>query len=219
VLPDAPLEETVKQAVKARVQNNGQSCIAAKRFLVHAAIYDDFARLLAEAFARLRVGDPFDPKTDVGPLVQARAVETLERQVRAAVKAGGQILTGGARGAGAGFFFQPTILVDVPNDSAIGREEFFGPVALLFRVRDLDHAIALANDSPFGLGASVWTRNEAEQQRAIAGLETGQVFFNSIVASQSALPFGGIKDSGHGRELGAPGLRAFVNAKSVRVAP
>jgi succinate-semialdehyde dehydrogenase/glutarate-semialdehyde dehydrogenase len=164
------------------------------------------------------VGDPFDPKTDVGPLVRARAVETLERQVQAAVKAGGRILTGGRRGEGPGFYFQPTILADVPNDSAIGREEFFGPVALLLRVRDLDHAIAVANDSPFGLGASVWTRDEAAQARAIAGLETGQVFFNSIVASQAALPFGGIKDSGLGRELGRPGIRSFVNAKSVRVA-
>jgi succinate-semialdehyde dehydrogenase/glutarate-semialdehyde dehydrogenase len=218
VMPGAPLAETVARAVKARVQNNGQSCIAAKRFVVHEAIYEEFARLFTEAFRALRMGDPLLPETEIGPLVQARAVETLERQVRGAVKAGGRILVGGERGAGPGFYFQPTILANVPPESSIAREEFFGPVALLFRARDLDHALALANDSPFGLGASIWTRDPAEQERAIAELEAGQVFVNTLVASQPALPFGGIKDSGFGRELGRPGIRSFVNAKSVCVA-
>jgi succinate-semialdehyde dehydrogenase/glutarate-semialdehyde dehydrogenase len=218
VLPSAPLEETVAQAVKARVQNAGQSCIAAKRFIVHAAIYDDFEKKFTEAFRRLRVGDPLDPQTDVGPLCQAAALETLERQVRAAVKAGARVLIGGERGPKPGFFFQPTILADIPPGSAIAREEFFGPVAMLFRARDLDHALALANDTPFGLGASVWTRDESEQRRAIAELEAGQVFVNGLVASQPALPFGGIRDSGFGRELGTPGIRSFVNAKSVHAA-
>jgi succinate-semialdehyde dehydrogenase/glutarate-semialdehyde dehydrogenase len=218
VLPSAPLTETVAQAVKARVQNNGQSCIAAKRFIVHDAIYDEFEKLFVEAFRRLRVGDPLEPETEVGPLVQARAVETLERQVRDAVKTGGRILAGGERGPKPGFFFQPTVLAGVPADSRIGREEFFGPVAMLFRARDFDHALALANDSPYGLGASIWTREAAEQQRAASELDAGQVFVNTLVASQPALPFGGIKESGFGRELGLPGIRSFVNAKSICIA-
>jgi succinate-semialdehyde dehydrogenase/glutarate-semialdehyde dehydrogenase len=218
VMPSAPLNETVAQAVKARIQNNGQSCIAAKRFIVHAAVYEEFESLFAEAFRRLRVGNPLDLETDVGPLIQAKAVETLERQVHDAMKAGARILIGGARNPGPGFFFPPTILTGLPPDCSIAREEFFGPVALLFRARDLDHALALANDSPFGLGASIWTRDEAEQTRAVAELEAGQVFVNTLVSSQSALPFGGTKESGIGRELGAPGIRTFVNAKSVCVA-
>ena len=217
VMPSAPLEATVAQAVKGRVQNNGQSCIAAKRFVVHTAIYDEFEEQFVAAFRKLRVGDPMDPNTDIGPLAQARAVDTLEKQVQAGVEAGARILTGGKRGPGPGFFYEPTILADVSAGGDFAREELFGPVAMLFRARDLDHALAIANDTPFGLGASIWTRNEAEQQRAIRELEAGQVFVNALVASHPALPFGGIRDSGHGRELGVPGIRAFVNAKSVFV--
>lgn len=217
VMPSAPLEATVKQAVKARTQNNGQSCIAAKRFIVHTAIYDEFEKQFVEAFQQLCVGDPLDDKTDLGPLAQAKSVETLETQVQTALKLGARLLTGGKRKPGPGFFFEPTILADAPTDGSFAREEFFGPVALLIRARDLDEAIAIANGTPFGLGASIWTRDEAEQQRGIRELQAGQVFVNSIVASQPALPFGGIRHSGYGRELGTAGIREFVNAKSVRV--
>jgi succinate-semialdehyde dehydrogenase/glutarate-semialdehyde dehydrogenase len=215
VLPSAPLAATVEQAVKARVQNNGQSCIAAKRFIVHADIYEKFTALFVDAFRRLRVGDPMLPDTEVGPLAQARAVETLEAQVRAGVEAGARVLAGGQRRPGPGFFFEPTVLADIPRGGKFAEEELFGPVAMLFRARDLDEAIALANDSPFGLGASIWTQDVAEQERGIRELEAGQVFVNGLVVSQPALPFGGIKLSGHGRELGAAGIREFCNAKSV----
>ena len=218
VMPSAPLAATVEQAVTARVQNNGQSCIAAKRFIVHTAIYGEFEKLFVAAFQRLRVGDPLLPETDVGPLAQAQAVETLENQVRAGVKAGARVLVGGKRGPGPGFFFEPTILAGIPGDGPFSREELFGPVAMLFRARDLDEALKIANSSPFGLGASIWTQDEAEQARGIRDLQAGQVFVNGIVASQPALPFGGIKQSGYGRELGAFGIREFVNAKSVRIA-
>jgi succinate-semialdehyde dehydrogenase/glutarate-semialdehyde dehydrogenase len=218
VLPSAPLAETIRQAVTARVQNNGQSCIAAKRFIVHADIYDAFEKQIVAAFRALRMGDPVAPETDIGPLAQAKAVDTLEKQVRAGLAAGARVLIGGKRGAGPGFFYEPTVLVDVPAEGEFAREELFGPVAMLFRARDLDEAIRIANDTPFGLGASIWTQDEAEQQRGIRELRAGQVFVNGIVASQPALPFGGIRDSGYGRELGVAGIREFTNAKSVRVA-
>lgn len=216
VMPSAPLEETVAQAVKGRVQNNGQSCIAAKRFIVHTAVYDEFEKRFVEAFRRLRVGDPMSPETDIGPIAQKQGLETLEKQVAQAVKAGARVLTGGKRGPGPGFFYEPTILADVPVDHDMACEEFFGPVAMLFRVRDLDEALKIANGTPFGLGASIWTQDRSEQERGARDLQAGQVFINSIVASQPALPFGGIRESGYGRELGALGLRAFVNIKSVR---
>jgi succinate-semialdehyde dehydrogenase/glutarate-semialdehyde dehydrogenase len=218
VMPSAPLAATVEQAVKARVQNNGQSCIAAKRFIVHGDVYDVFRAEFIKAFARLRVGDPALPDTDIGPLCQASAVDALERQVRLAVEAGARVLIGGKRRAGPGVFFEPTILADVPRASAIAREEMFGPIAQLFRARDFDEALAIASDTPFGLGASIWTQDEAEQQRAIAELRAGQVFVNDMVGSQPPLPFGGTRQSGYGRELGAAGMREFLNAKSVRFA-
>jgi succinate-semialdehyde dehydrogenase/glutarate-semialdehyde dehydrogenase len=217
VMPSAPLEATVAQAVKARVQNNGQSCIAAKRFIVHGAIYDQFEKLFTDAFRCLRVGDPLLAETDVGPLAQEQAVATLEKQVRARIESGACVLVGGKRGPGPGFYFEPTILADIPADDPLAGEELFGPVALLFRARDFDEAMKIANATPFGLGASIWTQDEAEQERGIRELQAGQVFVNGIVASQPALPFGGIKESGYGRELGAFGIREFVNAKSVRV--
>jgi len=218
VMPSADFEKTVAEAVKARTQNNGQSCIAAKRFIVHVSIHDRFAEALVQGFRALRVGDPLAPDTDIGPLAQARGVETLERQVRDAVQAGAKILTGGRRLDRPGFFYEPTILAGLPREASIYREEFFGPVALLFRARDLDEALAIANDTPFGLGASIWTTDAREQERAIAELEVGQVFVNTIVVSSPELPFGGVKLSGYGRELGAAGLREFVNAKSIRYA-
>jgi succinate-semialdehyde dehydrogenase/glutarate-semialdehyde dehydrogenase len=216
VMPSADFAKTVDAAVTSRTQNAGQSCIAAKRFIVHAAIYDRFADALVQAFRALRVGDPLAPETDIGPLAQARGLETLERQVRDAVRTGAKILTGGRRLDRAGFFHEPTLFAGLPADAPVCREEFFGPVALLFRARDLDEALAIANDTPFGLGASIWTSDTSEQQRAIAELEVGQVFINTIVASSPELPFGGVKLSGYGRELGAAGLHEFVNAKSVR---
>jgi succinate-semialdehyde dehydrogenase/glutarate-semialdehyde dehydrogenase len=218
IMPSADFDKTVAEAVQARTQNGGQSCIAAKRFIIHAAIYDRFAEAFVQAFRALRVGDPLVTETEIGPLAQARGLETLERQVRDAVQAGAKILTGGHRLDRPGFFHEPTILAGLPTDAPVYREEFFGPVALLFRARDLDEALALANDTPFGLGASIWTTDAHEQQRAIAELEVGQVFVNTMVASSPELPFGGVKLSGYGRELGTVGLREFVNAKSVRYA-
>jgi succinate-semialdehyde dehydrogenase/glutarate-semialdehyde dehydrogenase len=218
VMPSAPLADTVEQAVKTRVQNNGQSCIAAKRFIVHTAIYDEFERLFVEAFRKLRVGDPMLPDTDIGPLAQEKAVATLQKQVQAGIKAGARVLIGGKRKPGPGFYFEPTVLADIPTEGEFSREELFGPVAMLFRANDLEDALKIANSTPFGLGASIWTQDEAEQQRGIRELQAGQVFVNSIVASQPALPFGGIKHSGYGRELGTVGIREFTNAKSVRIA-
>ena len=184
---------------------------------MHTAIYDRFTELLVQAFRALRVGDPLAPDTDLGPLAQARGLEALERQVHDAAQAGAKIVTGGRRLPRPGFYFEPTLLAGLPPAAPVAREEVFGPVALLFRARDFDAALALANDTAFGLAASVWTRDAAEQQRAIAELEAGQVFVNALVASSPELPFGGIKQSGYGRELGAAGLREFVNAKSVRL--
>jgi succinate-semialdehyde dehydrogenase/glutarate-semialdehyde dehydrogenase len=216
ILPSADLRKAVAAALQSRTQNAGQSCIAAKRIIVHEAVYDQVAAALAAAFRALRVGDPLDLGTDVGPIARARGLESLERQVTEAIRAGARVLAGGRRLDRPGFFFEPTLLAGLPPESPLAREEIFGPVALLFRARDLEHALVLANDTPFGLAASVWTNEPGEQERAIAAIEAGQVFVNAMVASAAELPFGGIKQSGYGRELGAPGLRAFVNAKSVR---
>lgn len=217
ILPSADLKKAVEAAVLSRTQNCGQSCIAAKRIIVHEAVYDQVAETLVEEFRKLRVGDPMDPGTQVGPIAQLRGLETLERQVKEAVDAGAKILVGGRRLDRAGFFFEPTILAGLPQDASIAREEFFGPVALLFRVRDIEEAIALANDTPFGLAASVWTEELSEYGRAVDGINAGQVFINAMVASSPELPFGGVKQSGYGRELGRAGLLAFTNAKSVRL--
>jgi succinate-semialdehyde dehydrogenase/glutarate-semialdehyde dehydrogenase len=216
VQPSADFAGAVAAAVQSRTQNSGQSCIAAKRFIVHEAIYDRFATALAQAFRVLRVGDPLAPETEIGPLAHRRGLETLERQVAAAVKSGAEILAGGHRLERDGFYFEPTVLSGLAADASVAREEFFGPVALLFRAANLNEAIALANDTSFGLAAAIWTRDPAESGRAITELEAGQVFVNAVVASSPELPFGGIKNSGYGRELGTTGLREFVNAKSVR---
>ena len=217
ILPSADLKYAVEAAVQSRTQNAGQSCIAAKRIIVHEAVYDQVVEALVAGFRALRVGDPLEPGTQVGPLAQSRGIETLERQVNDAVQVGATILTGGRRLDRPGFFFAPTILAGLPPEALIAREEFFGPVALLFRVRDMKAAIALANDTPFGLAASVWTAEKMEYAQAVRDIEAGQVFINALVASSSELPFGGVKQSGYGRELGAAGLREFVNAKSVRL--
>jgi len=218
VMPTADLELAVATAVKARTVNTGQSCIAAKRFIVDETIYDEFETTFAAAMNALRVGDPMDEENDLGPLATPAILEEVEEQVKAAVLAGGRILCGGERMVGKGNFYEPTVIAGVPRSAAVAREEIFGPVALLFRASGIDDAIALANDTPFGLGASAWTRDPAEQQRFVAELEAGAVFLNGMVSSDPRLPFGGVKNSGYGRELGAAGMREFMNAKTVVVA-
>ncbi len=217
VMPSADLRDAVDTAVRARTVNSGQSCTAAKRFLVADEVYDEFEVRFVARMRALQVGDPMHPDTKVGPLATPRILQTLDLQVKAAVAAGARVLVGGEPIPGEGNFYRPTVLVGVPRSCAIYREELFGPVAMLFRVKDLDEAIRLANDTPFGLGASAWTRDPAEQQRLVAELECGSVFLNAMVASDPRLPFGGIKRSGYGRELSAAGMREFMNAKTVVV--
>jgi succinate-semialdehyde dehydrogenase/glutarate-semialdehyde dehydrogenase len=217
VMPSADLEAATRTAVKARVINNGQSCIAAKRFIVHEAIYDEFERRFVEGTRSLVVGDPMDPATDLGPLATEAQVSTIEEQVRRAVAAGARLLTGGHRVTRPGYYFAPTALAGMTPDSPVYHEEVFGPVALLFRVRTVDEAIRLANDNPFGLGASAWTNDDGERTRFVEEIAAGMVFINAMVASDPRLPFGGVKQSGYGRELGPFGIREFVNIKSVWV--
>ncbi|HSM92529.1 MAG TPA: NAD-dependent succinate-semialdehyde dehydrogenase [Anaeromyxobacteraceae bacterium] len=215
VMPSADVEGAARTAVTARCINNGQSCIAAKRFIVHEQVYDRFAREFVGRMAALRVGDPLDPATDVGPIVSGVERDKLVLQVSAAVASGGEVLTGGAALPGAGFFFPPTVIAGVPRGTPAAKEEIFGPVALLFRVRDVDEAISVANETPFGLGSSVWTRDEEERRRFVDEIEAGATFVNSMVASDPRLPFGGVKRSGYGRELAAVGMREFLNMKTV----
>jgi succinate-semialdehyde dehydrogenase/glutarate-semialdehyde dehydrogenase len=217
VMPSSDLEEAVRTAVRARTINNGQSCIAAKRFIVHDRVYDEFEHAFVEGMRSLAVGDPMDPNTDVGPLATGQIVRDLEDQVARARAAGATVLTGGNRIAGAGYYFEPTVIRDLPRTEPVYREEIFGPVATLFRVREIDEAIELANDTPFGLGASAWTRDASERERFIDELEAGLVFINGMVASDARLPFGGVKRSGYGRELGEYGILEFVNIKTVSV--
>lgn len=218
VTPSADLETAATTAVKARILNNGQSCIAAKRFIVLEAIAEAFTARFVQAFRALKMGDPMEPDTDVGPLATFAIRDQLHHQVQMAIASGAALLLGGKHGAGgSGYFYEPTILKNIPTDSPIFREEFFGPVALLFTVPDLEAAIALANDTPFGLGASAWTTDAQEQDRLIRELEAGSVFINGMVKSDPRLPFGGIKRSGYGRELGRAGILEFVNVKTVWV--
>ena len=217
VMPGADLGEAAKTAVKARTISNGQSCIAAKRFIIHTNIYDDFTNRFVEGMRALKVGDPMDEATDVGPLATAQVIDDIERQVREFVAAGARLLAGGERLQRPGNYYSPTVLENIPKDAPVYREETFGPVATLFRARDIDEAIQIANDTQFGLGASVWTNDEAEQARFIDEIEAGQVFVNSMVASDPRLPFGGIKHSGYGRELSANGIREFANIKTVSI--
>lgn len=215
VFPSANLEAAVKEGTVARTMNNGQSCIAAKRFILHETIAPPFLEQLRLAFSQLTVGDPMAADTDIGPLANEAAVCAIAQQVEQAVALGAQVVIGGYRLDRPGYFYAPTILTNLPTDAPLMQEEFFAPVALVFTVNDLESAIAIANDIPFGLGSSVWTNDPQEQARFIQEIEAGAVFVNGLVKSDPRLPFGGIKRSGYGRELALPGIRAFVNAKTV----
>ncbi len=217
VMPSANLKVAVTTAVKARTINNGQSCIAAKRFIVKKEIYAEFAQRFVAEMKALRVGDPMGEATEIGPLATEQILKDVDEQVKTSVAAGAIILTGGKKLDRPGNFYEPTVLANIPKDSPAYSEEIFGPVALLFRVNDIDEAIQLANATTFGLGASAWTNDESERNRFIADLEAGCVFINSMVASDPRLPFGGIKNSGYGRELGEFGIREFVNIKTVSI--
>ena len=215
VMPSANLEAATSTAVKARIFNNGQSCIAAKRFIVAESIAEEFEQKFAQKMVALVVGDPFDEKTELGPLSTADGVADLDRDVQATVRAGAKVLTGGNPLDRPGNFYAPTVLTHIPKGSPAHKEELFGPVASVFRAKDLDDAIRIANDSRFGLGASAWTNDKQERERFINDLESGMVFINRMVASDPRIPFGGVKWSGHGRELGAHGIREFTNIKTV----
>lgn len=215
VMPSANLEAAIATAVEARVQNNGQSCIAAKRFIVEESIADEFESKFVKRMQELRVGDPVDESTQLGPLANADAVNSLDADVKKTVAAGARVLTGGHPLKRPGNFYAPTVLANIPKDSPAYREEFFGPVASIFRVKGADQAIQIANDSRFGLGASAWTNDPAETERFINELEAGMVFLNKMVVSDPRMPFGGVKHSGHGRELAVNGIREFVNIKTV----
>lgn len=217
VMPSADLDAAVSTAVTARVQNNGQSCIAAKRFIVHADIYDEFVDKFVDKMAALRVGDPTEPDTDVGPLATESGRADVEKLVDEAAAAGAVIRCGGKRPDRPGWFYPPTVITDISRDMPIFCEEVFGPVASVYRAADIDEAIEIANATTFGLGSNAWTRDEAEQQRLIDDIEAGQVFINGMTVSYPELPFGGVKRSGYGRELAGHGIREFCNAKTVWV--
>ena len=215
IMPSANLDAAVDTGVFARIQNNGQSCIAAKRFIVAEPIADEFERRFVAKMESLQVGDPLDEKTELGPLSTPDGVRDLDADVQKTVKAGAKVLTGGHPLKRPGNFYAPTVLTNIPRNSPAYGEELFGPVASIFRVKDQDEAIRLANDVRFGLGASVWTNDEKERERFINEIEAGMVFVNRMVASDPRIPFGGVKASGHGRELSAVGMREFLNAKTV----
>ena len=219
VTASADLEKAVTTAVTARMLNNGQSCIAAKRFIVADTIAEEFEKRLLTKYQSLKIGDPMDEETDIGPLATPSILLDLDRQVQEAIAVGGKVLIGGnPLGERPGNFYPPTIIAHLPLNSAIAKEEFFGPVALLFRAANLDEAIELANSTTFGLGASAWTNNPEERDRLINEIEAGAVFINDMVKSDPRLPFGGIKRSGYGRELGIQGIHEFVNLKTVWIA-
>jgi succinate-semialdehyde dehydrogenase/glutarate-semialdehyde dehydrogenase len=215
VMPSADLGKAVETAVTARTINNGQSCIAAKRFIIADSIYDEFVSRFVERMRALTLGDPIDEQTQVGPLATESIRDDLAKQVEQTVAQGARVLTGGSTPQRTGWFYEPTVLENIPEESPAYRDELFGPVAALFRARDLDDAIRIANDSVFGLGSAAWTNDENEQRRFVDELDAGMVFINGMVASDPRLPFGGVKRSGYGRELGVIGILEFVNAKSV----
>jgi succinate-semialdehyde dehydrogenase/glutarate-semialdehyde dehydrogenase len=217
VMPSANLDEAVATAVKARVQNNGQSCIAAKRFIVAEPIANEFERKFVSRMEALKIGDPLDESTELGPLSTADGVTSLDADVQKTIRAGARVLTGGKKLDRRGNYYAPTVLTDIPKDSPAYCEELFGPVASLFRAKDLNDAIRIANDTRFGLGASAWTNDAKEREILINEIEAGMVFINRMVASDPRLPFGGVKHSGFGRELGVHGIREFTDIKTVWV--
>jgi succinate-semialdehyde dehydrogenase/glutarate-semialdehyde dehydrogenase len=219
ILADADLDAAATTGARARNQNTGQSCIAAKRFIAEGAVADEFERKFAKAVEALVVGDPMDPKTQVGPLARRDLLEALERQVDESVRMGARVLTGGERVRGRGFFYRPTVIADVTGEMPVFREETFGPVAAVLRVRDAEEAARVANDSAYGLGASLWTRDPSLGERLARKIESGSVFINGMVASDPRLPFGGVKQSGYGRELSEFGIREFTNIKTIWVGP
>jgi succinate-semialdehyde dehydrogenase/glutarate-semialdehyde dehydrogenase len=217
VMPSADFEAALSTAVKARTINSGQSCIAAKRFFISDKVYDKFLKEFVERMGALKMGDPLDETTEIGPLATEQILKGVHDQVQKSVAAGAKLLTGGNRVHGPGFFFEPTVLVDLPRKAPAYCEEVFGPVASVFRVKNAEEAIEMANDSSFGLGASAWTNDPNEQELFISEIESGMVFINAMVASDPRLPFGGVKRSGFGRELGWHGIREFTNVKTVWV--
>ncbi|UCF67337.1 MAG: NAD-dependent succinate-semialdehyde dehydrogenase [Acidobacteriota bacterium] len=218
VMPSADLDSAVEAAVMARTINNGQSCIAAKRFIVHERIYEAFTERFVTAFESLKVGDPMEESTDIGPLATEQIRDELDQQIHRTIDKGARRLTGAEPLAGPGYFYRPGILAEIPEDTPAFSEEVFGPVALLFRVRDLTDAIRIGNATRFGLGSAIWTTDEGEIERAFNELDAGATFVNTIVASDPRLPFGGVKKSGYGRELSRDGIREFVNRKTIVVA-
>ncbi|MBO0906021.1 NAD-dependent succinate-semialdehyde dehydrogenase [Jiella sonneratiae] len=216
VMPSADLAKAVEVGVTARMQNNGQSCIAAKRFIVHEAVYDEYTARYREKLDAMQVGDPMDPATDLGPVAMKSGVDDLTDQIDRSVAAGARLTTGGAMD-GKGFYFRPSMLEDVGEAAPAYREELFGPCAIFFKAADIDAAIDLANDSDFGLGGSVWTNEKSEIERFVRELDTGGTHVNRMTASDPRLPFGGVKRSGYGRELSREGIHAFMNAKTVTV--
>ncbi len=215
VMPSADLEKAVGAAVTSRTLNNGQSCINAKRIIVHEEIADEFERRFVESMAALRVGDPMSEDTDMGPLATAQILEDVDGQVRKSVEAGARVLTGGEPMEREGNFYPPTVITDIPEDSPAYREEIFGPVASLFKVKDLHEAIPVANDTTSGLGSSAWTNDPQEQERFINEIEAGMVYINRMTESTPEIPFGGAKNSGYGRELSHFGIHEFTNIKTV----
>ena len=215
VMPSADLARALSTAVKARTINTGQSCIAAKRFIISDEIYERFLEQFVERMRALKIGDPMDPQSELGPLATEQILQGVHDQVQRTIAAGAKLLTGGNRIHRPGFFYEPTVLIDVPKESPAYREEVFGPVAAVFRVGNADEAIELANDTMFGLGSSAWTNDRKEQKLFVSELDSGMVFINAMVASDPRLPFGGVKRSGFGRELGAAGIREFTNTKTI----
>jgi succinate-semialdehyde dehydrogenase / glutarate-semialdehyde dehydrogenase len=215
VMPSADLEKAVSTAVTSRTLNNGQSCINAKRIIVHQEIADEFERRFVERMAALKVGDPMSEETDMGPLATPQILEDVDSQVRRSVEVGARVLTGGKPMEGEGNYYPPTVITDIPEDSPAYVEEIFGPVASLFRARDIEDAVRIANDTTFGLGSSAWTNDPAEQERFVNEIEAGMVYINRMTESTPEVPFGGAKNSGYGRELSHYGIREFTNIKTV----
>lgn len=218
VLSSANLKAAAVAGTISRMLSNGESCIAAKRFIVIDSIADEFEKLLIEEFQALKIGDPMVPETDIGPLATNKILEDIDQKVQQAINAGAKLILGGKpMQNNSGNYYPPTLIIDITPENPVAREEFFGPVGMLFRVPDIDTAIQLANDTPFGLGASAWTNDRQEQQCLINEIEAGAVFINGIVKSDPRMPFGGVKRSGYGRELSVEGIHEFVNVKTVWV--